>query len=80
MVRGNFAGNSPGDRRFIQSAGPFTLAPGASNFVTVGVVWAQATSGGALASLDALLQADKKTQAAFDNCFRILEGPFAPEL
>ncbi len=74
------AGNVAADRRFIQSAGPFTLAPGASNYITVGVVWAQATSGGAQASLAALLNADRKTQAAFDNCFKILEGPFAPDL
>ncbi|MCB0782814.1 MAG: T9SS C-terminal target domain-containing protein, partial [Flavobacteriales bacterium] len=39
-------GNDPDDRRFIQSAGPFTLEPGAFNNVTVGVVWARAPGGG----------------------------------
>ncbi len=73
-------GNTPGDRRFLHSAGPFTLAPGAKNYVTVGVVWAQASSGGPLASKALLIQADQKTQSAFDNCFKILEGPYAPEL
>jgi hypothetical protein len=74
------AGNSPWDRRFIQSAGPFTLAPGAVNNVTVGVVWARATTGGAWGSVLALRKADDKTQAMFDNCFKVLNGPDAPEL
>ncbi len=74
------AGNTPGDRRFAQSAGPFTLAPGAKNYITVGVVWAQASTGGPQASIDELIFADNKTQAAFNNCFQILEGPNAPEL
>ena len=34
------AGNVPDDRRFLQSAGKFTLAPGALNTITTGVVWA----------------------------------------
>lgn len=42
------AGNLPHDRRFMQSAGPFTLRPGALNYVTVGIPWARATSGGPL--------------------------------
>ncbi|MCI5055213.1 MAG: T9SS C-terminal target domain-containing protein, partial [Flavobacteriales bacterium] len=74
------SGNTPFDRRFIQSAGPFTLAPGATNNITVGVVWSQATSGGAFGSVQKLRQADDKTQALFDNCFKLLEGPDAPDL
>ncbi|MFT5876583.1 MAG: hypothetical protein ACI8SA_000427, partial [Dokdonia sp.] len=72
------AGNAPADRRFVQSAGPFGLAPGAINNITVGVVWAQANSGGAAASVQAMKQADTKTQALFDNCFQLLDGPDAP--
>jgi hypothetical protein len=72
------AGNVPADRRFVQSAGPFGLAPGAINNITVGVVWAQANSGGAAASVQAMKQADTKTQALFDNCFQLLDGPDAP--
>jgi len=68
------------DRRFVQSAGPFTLLPGAYNNVTVGVVWARATSGGAAESLRPLRVADDKAQNLFDNCFKILDGPDAPEL
>lgn len=72
--------NNPGDRRFLHSAGPFTLSPGATNNITTGVVWARAASGGPWGSVKALLKADDKTQAMFDNCFRVLEAPAAPEL
>lgn len=74
------AGNTPGDRRFLQSAGPFTLEPGAVNDITVGVVWARATSGGPEASVENLRLADDKAQALFDNCFKVLNGPDAPEI
>ena len=73
-------GNPEGDRRFIQSAGPFTLEPGAYNNITVGVVWARATTGGPFASVEEVRKADDKAQSLFDNCFNILDGPFAPEL
>ena len=68
------------DRRFVQSAGPFTLEPGAYNNITVGVVWARASVGGAAASLGPLRVADDKAQALFDNCFKILDGPDAPDV
>lgn len=74
------AGNQPGDRRFVQSGGPFTLEPGAVNFITIGVVWARTSSGGPQGSLNLLLQADTKAQAIFENCFEILNGPDAPDL
>jgi hypothetical protein len=74
------AGNPPGDRRFIQSAGPFTLSPGQFNNITVGVVYARAPSGGPFASVISLLGADDKAQALFENCFRLLDGPDAPDL
>ena len=73
-------GNTPGDRRFVQSGGPFTLEPGAVNFITIGVVWARTTSGGPRGSLNLLLQADTKAQALFENCFKVLNGPDAPNL
>ncbi|MEY4866213.1 MAG: hypothetical protein RLY64_467, partial [Bacteroidota bacterium] len=74
------AGNTPADRRFIQAGGPFTLKPGAVNYITIGVVWARASSGGATGSFNLLLQADTKAQALFDNCFKTLEGPDAPDV
>jgi hypothetical protein len=72
--------NVPFDRRFVQSAGSFTLLPGAVNDITVGIVWARAASGGPLASVEKLKIADDKAQALFDNCFRILEAPDAPDV
>jgi len=72
--------NPVGDRRFIQSAGAFTLLPGAVNFITTGAVWARTSSGGALASVKLVRLADDKAQILFDNCFKIVDGPDAPEL
>ncbi|MDF2436464.1 MAG: hypothetical protein K0Q95_840 [Bacteroidota bacterium] len=72
--------NPVGDRRFLQSSGPFTLKPGAVNYVTTGVVWARATQGGNLASLALLKAADTKAQALFKNCFKLLDGPTAPDM
>jgi len=73
-------GNAPADRRFMQSAGPFTLKAGAVNYITVGIPWARATSGGAAASVDALKVADDKCQSLFENCFKVLDGPDAPDM
>lgn len=74
------AGNQPNDRRFMQSAGPFTLEPGAVNYITVGIVWARASTGGAFASVELLRLVDDKAQRLFDNCFKVLDGPDAPDL
>ncbi len=75
------AGNLPGDRRFLQSAGPFTLKPGAVNEITFGMPWAQSpTKGGNIQSLELLYSADDKAQALFNNCFKLLDGPEAPEM
>ena len=71
---------APQDRRFVQSAGPFTLEPGAYNNITLGVVYARAANGGATASVSSLRVADDKAQSLFDNCFKILDGPDAPDL
>jgi hypothetical protein len=74
------AGNTPADRRFLQSAGAFTLEPGAINNITVGAVWARATSGGPRKSVELLKLADDKAQSLFDNCFRLVEGPRSPDV
>lgn len=74
------APNAPADRRFIQSAGPFTLEPGACNYITIGIPWARATSGGAWASVELLRTIDDKCQDLFDNCFKVLDGPAAPDM
>lgn len=74
------AGNTPNDRRMLQSAGSFTLEPGAVNYVTVGAVWARTNTGGPSASVRLLKTADDKAQGLFNNCFRTLDGPRAPDL
>lgn len=72
--------NQPSDRRFVQAAGPFTLEPGALNNITVGVVYARDLNGDNFSSVTKMLKADDKAQALFDNCFKLFEGPWAPEL
>lgn len=73
-------GITPADRRFMQSAGPFTLDPGANNEVVIGVVWVRPeTQIGCLANFDALRLADDKAQALFDNDFKLIDGPDAPD-
>ncbi|MBP5994650.1 MAG: T9SS C-terminal target domain-containing protein, partial [Crocinitomicaceae bacterium] len=72
--------NPSGDRRFVQSAGPFTLRPGATNNITVGIVYGRSSAGGLMASVDAMKRADTKAQALFDACFKILSPPDAPKL
>lgn len=71
-----FAGTAASDRRFLQSAGPFTLQPGAVNEIITGVVWARGSSN--TNSVCELLIADDVAQALFDNDFNLLEGPDAP--
>ncbi|HRY32658.1 MAG TPA: hypothetical protein P5531_06795 [Bacteroidales bacterium] len=73
-------GNPPDDRRFMHSAGPFTLEPGAVNYITVGIPWARASSGGPWASVQELRRVDDKCQKLFENCFKVLEGPDHPDL
>lgn len=74
------AGNVPFDRRFVQSAGPFTLKPGDVNEITVGVIWARATSGGPMASVNLVRVYDDKAQALFNNKFKVVNGPDAPKI
>ena len=65
------AGNIPGDRRFLQSAGPFTLEPGAVNQITSGVVWARESSNDPFNAVDLLFQTDDLAQELFESCFQI---------
>ena len=73
-------GNPEGDRRFLQSAGPFVLRPGAVNNITVGVVIGQSSESDLEAPVRALKTADSKAQALIDNCFQLVEPPRAPIL
>jgi len=77
MVTANI---QPTDMRFLQSAGDFTLQPGATNYITTGVVWGRAVTGGPLASVSVVKRADDLAQRLFNNCFKVLDGPDAPEV
>ena len=68
------AGNLPNDRRFLQTAGKFTLAPGAVNNITTGLVWSRASEGGAHASVEKLKADDDIVQDIFDICFSVLDN------
>ena len=74
------ANNTPNDRRFVESAGPFVLKPGAVNNITVGVVWARSNGGDPFTSVESLRRADDKAQALFENCFKVMDAPHAPNL
>ncbi|HSG67897.1 MAG TPA: T9SS type A sorting domain-containing protein, partial [Bacteroidales bacterium] len=76
----DLSGHRPSDRWMVQSSGPFVLAPGAVNDITFGAVWARSYKGGMFASVDKMLLAEEKAQEVFDNCFRLIDGPDAPEL
>jgi len=71
--------NAPADRRFVQSSGPFVLLPGTTNEVIIGAVWVPNVSY-PCPSFSKLQQADDKAQGLFDNCFKLTDGPDAPDL
>ncbi len=74
---------SPGDRRFIMSAGPFTMNPGDVQEIVFGIVWAQAepdASNPRLASLAKLKQDDLLAQQVFDINFELPAPPDAPRV
>ncbi len=74
------AGNVPADRRMLQSAGPFSLRPGAVNELTIGVPWARTGSGGPRGSFGKLLIADDICQELFERNFQLKSGPDAPNV
>lgn len=71
-----------GDRRFVQTSGPFTLKPGVAQYVTIGVVFVRPQGGVGLKPNfnTTILPADQKAQALFNNCFKLVDGPAAPTL
>jgi len=73
-------GNNPGDRRFIFSAGPFQLLPGAINDIVFGCVWAKGVGGCGATNIKAIRNLDDQAQALFDNHFKTVEGPEAPRM
>ncbi|MEW6467498.1 MAG: PKD domain-containing protein [Bacteroidota bacterium] len=74
------AGNTPADRRFLMSCGPFTFQPGQVQCITIANVWARDTASSFPHSVLALQQADDLAQQAFDNCFNLPCYAPQPEL
>ncbi|MCB2205925.1 T9SS type A sorting domain-containing protein [bacterium] len=70
--------NSPGDRRFLMTAGPFTLAVGDTQEVVVSSLVAQGSDR--LSSLKVLKFYDKFAQLAFDNNFDLPKAPPSPNV
>ncbi|MEL6863520.1 MAG: hypothetical protein AAFP19_03830 [Bacteroidota bacterium] len=66
------------DPRTIQASGPFRLDPNAVNELIIGVVWVPEFDY-PCPDIDRLLNADDVAQALFDNCFKITDGPDAPD-
>ncbi len=68
-----------GDRRIIQASGPFRLKPGAINELIVGLPWVPDQKY-PCPDIFKLREADDIAQSLFDNCFKITNGPDAPDL
>ncbi len=66
------------DRRYMMSAGPFTMAPGDTQEVVAAVIVAQGANP--LNSISALRTADVAAQAVFDLNFDIPDPPPSPTL
>jgi hypothetical protein len=70
--------NDPGDRRFLMTAGPFTLEPGDEQTIFFGIVWAQGADR--FDSVKKMKEADILAQQAFDVGFQLPEIPDAPRV
>lgn len=68
-----------GDRRTIQASGPLKLKPGAVNELIVGVPWVADVDHPA-PDIRRLQEADDIAQALFNACFKIFDGPDAPDM
>lgn len=61
-------GNMPGERRFLMTAGPFTLLPGAIKELTMGVLYAPDVAH-PCPDFQPLFEVSDTIQSLFDNCF-----------
>ncbi len=68
-----------GDRRTLQATGPLLLGPGDINELIIGVTWVPDQEY-PCPDISALLAADKLCQDLFDNCFKLKDGPTAPNV
>ena len=69
---------NPADRRLMMNSGPFTMAPGDTQEVVVGIVLGQGKDR--LTSITALKFNDSFAQAAFDANFQLPSPPTAPKV
>jgi hypothetical protein len=76
------SGQVAGDRRMVQTSGPFTLTSGTPQYVTVGVVFVRPPGGVGVPPdfSTSIAPADDKAQALFNTCFKLVDGPRAPTL
>lgn len=68
------AQNAPGNRKVLFSAGPFDLAPGAINQMTVAYTFGVG-DGGVFSGLAEVLAHDQEIQYFFDECLTFHDGP-----
>ena len=68
-----------GDRRTLQASGPFRLNPGAVNELIIGIPWVPDIDY-PNPSFQDIFRADDLAQGLFNNCFKLLDGPDAPEV
>lgn len=71
-----------GDRRMVQTSGPFTLKPGSPQYVTVGCVFVRPAGGVGVPPnfQTTIIPADLAAQALFNTCFKLVDGPDAPTM
>ncbi|RMF65386.1 MAG: hypothetical protein D6746_00535, partial [Bacteroidetes bacterium] len=65
--------NSPADRRFVISTGPFTMEPGEEEVITVAIVWGRGSDH--LASIGVMKEAAREVREAFEAGFDIAPRP-----
>ncbi len=70
--------HSSGDRRFLMTTGPFTMAPGDTQEVVGGMICAQGSNN--LQSIVKLRQLDQAAQAAYDRNFALPPTPPTPKV
>lgn len=73
-------GLPPSDGRFLHTSGPFVLKPGATNEMISGVVWVPSIPDYPCPSLKKLVDADELAQNLFLACFKLTDGPDAPNM
>lgn len=71
-------GFQPGDRRHLMASGPFTMSPGDTQEIVVGILAASGTDN--IQSVEKLKEVDQSAQIAYDLDFDITSPPDSPVL